>query len=476
MASSSGRAPTVVNPSTSPKPVGAPASALAARPSIARPRKPAEPMTLLERLHKAGYAFDFFQAVRLLEASDPQRMPVGFDGPPNSETVRFRAHVGLSFPPSVVFEVQAPGPEQPQTAMTVTFMGLTGPNGVLPRHYTETILRLDRDTKHPEKRALAAWLDVFNHRLISLFYRSWEKYRFYIAFERGSYDRDQPDPFHQCLLSLIGLGMAPFRHRLQVRTREAATASKVDERATIGDLVLLHYAGLFAQRPHSAIGLQTLLSDFFDLPVQIQQFRGRWLQLDPADQTRLGKSLGHCGLGEDAVLGERVWETEGQFRIRVGPLRQAQFDDLLPDASPDTNHGKSFFLLCHLTRLYVGPTLDFDVQLLLEPSDVPPCVLGVRPLDEHADRSSAISAGGDGNGHAAATASPVADSKRVPGGDVPAQKSGGLHLGWNSWVHNQPFAHAVDDAVFAGQEVFWLNGSQSADPSASAMPIQRTNR
>ena len=135
-------------------------------------------LSLEERLYEEGFAFDFFQAVRVLERLETKRRPIGYAGPPSAEGCALRALLSLSFPPSAVYEVERPTAALPLPAMTVTFLGLTGPSGVLPRHYTELLLRLDREAKGPEKHALRRWLDLFNHRLLSLFYRAWEKYRF----------------------------------------------------------------------------------------------------------------------------------------------------------------------------------------------------------------------------------------------------------------------------------------------------------
>ena len=88
---------------------------------------------LEEHLYEEGYAFDFFQAVRLLERLETARRPVGHAGPPSAEVARFRAYMSLSFPPSAVHEVSRPTSELPLPAVTVTFLGLTGPSGVLPR-------------------------------------------------------------------------------------------------------------------------------------------------------------------------------------------------------------------------------------------------------------------------------------------------------------------------------------------------------
>ena len=59
-------------------------------------------MTLIDQLFAEGYAFDFFQAVRVLERAYPKRRPVGRRFPPREEIVRFRAHLSLSFPPSSI--------------------------------------------------------------------------------------------------------------------------------------------------------------------------------------------------------------------------------------------------------------------------------------------------------------------------------------------------------------------------------------
>jgi type VI secretion system protein ImpH len=367
-------------------------------------------MTVTEQLFAEGYAFDFFQAVRLLARVDPRRRPVGGTTAPRDEIVRFRAHLSLNFPPSPIYEIQKQ-PEAPPL-MTVSFLGLTGPSGILPRHYTEMLIRLDREPpggrNAPERYLLRSWLDLFNHRMVSLFYRAWEKYRFFVVQERGEPFAKEPDTFTQALYSLVGLGLPPLRERLHV-----AHLVTVDEQpqqqtlAAIDDLALLYYGGLLAQRPRSAVGLRALLIDYFGLPIEVRQFHGRWLQLEADGLARLGAA--NCDMGLNCVAGERVWDVQGMIRLRVGPLRREQFDAYLPDQAP-TAQRKAFFLLCHLTRLYVGPELDFDVQLILRAEDVPACQL---------------------------------------------KDDGGLgaRLGWNTWLASEPRTRDADDAVFPGQEV-----------------------
>src|SRR5262249_34475701 len=131
-----------------------------------------EPRSAAARLFAEPFAFDFFQAMRVLERLFPDRAPVGRSGPLAREVARLHAHLSLSFPPSAIYDLALPENPNQMPAMTVTFLGLTGPSGVLPRHYTELLLRLEREAKGPEKRALRDWLDLFNHRLLSLFYRA----------------------------------------------------------------------------------------------------------------------------------------------------------------------------------------------------------------------------------------------------------------------------------------------------------------
>jgi type VI secretion system protein ImpH len=360
-----------------------------------------------QRLYDEGHAFDFFQAVRLLQRLRPDRVGAGLAGPPAREIVRFRALPSLNFPPSSIYELLPPTAEQPVPAMVVSFLGLTGPSGVLPRHYTEQILRQDRERKGEERRALREWFDLFNHRIISLFYRAWEKYRFWVPQEREEPMRGEPDLFTHALYCLIGMGTAGLRDRLRI---EAVEIGGEHRRllARVDDLSLLHYGGLLAQRKRNAAGLEALLEDYFGVPARVQQFVGQWLQLEPASQSCLGVDDGNGELGVNCVAGERVWDVQGKIRIRLGPLGYNRFLDFLPDPSPLPEH-KAFFLLVHLVRLYAGPQLDFDVQAVLRADAVPECQL--------------------------------------------TEEAPGARLGWNTWLTSQQPALDAGDALFVGEEI-----------------------
>ena len=380
--------------------------------------------TAYEHLTAAPYEFDFFSAVRVLSAASPELRLVGTDAPPATEVARFRPHLTLAFPPSQLVELLTPEPDDERTVplLTVAFLGLYGPSRVLPTHYTQLLLDTQRDVRGPERRSLRDWLDLFNHRFTSLFYRAWEKYRFYRSYERGDARRTDGDTFTTAVRSIMGLGSVGLGGRLTVRTggtggdrayrwvesRHADTDADRNDPAVlarIDDLGLLHYAGFFAQRPRNLTNLRLMLADYFGLPVQVESFHGQWLPVAEGGQMCFGM-VGT--LGVDAVVGERVWDLQAKFRVRLGPLSYPQFLDLLPDRAAERDR-KTIFLVTQLTRTYVGAEYDFDVQLVLRADAVPE----VKFTDEGV----------------------------------------GPRLGWNMWTISALPPAPLDDAVFEGEWV-----------------------
>jgi len=285
-----------------------------------------------------GYRFEFFQAVRLLERLEPEREPVGRDGPPSREVVRFHTKASLDFPASQIDEVRDAASGLPD--MTVAFFGMAGPIGVLPHTYTELLIERGRR----QDRALGDFLDLFNHRFLSFFYRAWEKYRFPVAYER-----DRKDPFTEYLFDLIGMGTAG----LQGRT-------------SVPDQGLLLYAGLIAQKPHSAAAIESILRHHFGVPARLLQFFPQWLVLDREYRAHLGAV--NSELGRSLVCGERVRNTQAKFRVRLGPMTLEKYLAFLPP-------GRLFPQVADLTRLLAGLEFDFDVQLVLAAAEVPGCHL-----------------------------------------------------------------------------------------------------
>ncbi|MFM2096746.1 MAG: hypothetical protein RIS70_3870, partial [Planctomycetota bacterium] len=272
--------------------------------------------SVAERLAKEPWRFDFFQAVRLLEQIDRERAGrgsneprslVGNDGPAARELARFHAVASHSFPAATVAALRGLDPqkiassstqatsEPAPVALDVPFIGLFGPQGVLPQHYTQLVI--DRTRK--KDFSLRDFLDIFNHRVISYFYRAWEKYRFAIGYERALLKQESDpaadeDLFTSCLFSLVGMAPPSLRGRMD-----------------FSDRILLYYAAHFTQRTRTAWALGAMIQDYFDVPTRIDQFRGQWLYLSAENQSKLSADVDadnlNNRLGMDVIVGDRVW-------------------------------------------------------------------------------------------------------------------------------------------------------------------------
>ena len=292
-------------------------------------------------LREEPWTFHFFQAVRLLERMYPERSGPGLFVHPSKEVVRFEVNTSTAFPASQIqaLEFVPAGPQR----MMINFFGLTGPLGVLPLFYSEYI----RERLRSKDRTLAAFLNMFNHRMVSLFYQAWEKYRFTVAYERGERDR-----LSYLLLDLIGLGTPGLQ-----------------DRQAVPDDSLLFYSGLLSLHTRSALALQQILADYFDVPVEVEQFVGAWHPLAPADQCEFddGNSFSEQ-LGTGAVVGDEIYDQMSGVRIRLGPLALGEYVDFLPE-------GSAYEPLRAITRFFAGGEIDFEVQLILKRDDVPACEL-----------------------------------------------------------------------------------------------------
>ncbi|HBY60839.1 MAG TPA: type VI secretion system baseplate subunit TssG [Solibacterales bacterium] len=303
---------------------------------------------LEDALRDDHWSFEFFQAVRLLARVFPSREPVGRFAPPEKEVVRFGAHNNVAFPASQIQSLQF-DPDGGQPLMRVNFFGLTGPMGVLPMAYTEFIA----ERKRAKDDTLESFFDIFNHRLLSLFYLAWEKYRFPVRFEHH-----REDAFSRSLMSLIGIG-----------------TTGLQDRQKVPDLALVFYTGLLSLAPKSALALEQILSDYFGVPAEVEQFVGSWYKLPVNDQCSLDKGLEYSeqvGLG--AVVGDEVWSHESRVRVRLGPMPLRRYRQFLPG-------GVAYEPLKALTKFFAGGEMQFEIQLVLERDEVPGLELGAPPDD-----------------------------------------------------------------------------------------------
>ena len=300
----------------------------------AHPRT-ADESILLERLFAEPWSFDFFQALHLLQRLQPERAPVGEFADPRQEVARLTTSPSVAFPAS---EIQSLNSATTPPKMAVNFLGLTGPQGMLPLAYSLYVAERVRAGDH----ALKEFLGIFDHRALSLFYRAWEKT--HVGVAHG----EKRDWLTKHLLELVGLGNEALRHRLPMK-----------------DEALLFYAGLLSLPTRPAGALEQLLADFFGVPVSVEQFVGAWYPLERATQSELGDDISESSqLGLGALAGDEIWDQQSRARVRIGPLTRKQYDEFLPG-------GSAHEPLRALTRLYTNDLIDFEIQLVLAEEEVP---------------------------------------------------------------------------------------------------------
>jgi type VI secretion system protein ImpH len=306
-----------------------------------------DPVNAEPRSPRAALRAEFFQSVRLIlaavQAGEGGRpVSIGGDTRPQDEPLRIGTAIGLRHPDAEMSLLSREGEMGPLT-MEVGFMGLTGPSGALPDHYSDRVVagRRARD------EGLARFLDIFNHRMLSHFYRAWAKYRLPVRF--GETGGDLSDPFSIALAALAGIARAG------------------------NDPRLLEIAGPLSRRIRSASALRRIISALFELPVEIVELAPRWIRIAPDEQTRLGSADAPEGryaqLGVNAVAGASVFDLAGRFRVRVGPLD-------LPTFRSFFDRGGLRDRMTETIRFAVGPNIDFDLQLVLRQDAVPRMNIG----------------------------------------------------------------------------------------------------
>src|SRR5215510_7265991 len=291
-------------------------------------------------LAEAPYRYDFYETMRRLECLYDTKPRWGQALRPIDEPIRLGQDPDLSFAPAPLASFEARNGGAPR--LQVRLFGLFGPNGPLPLHMTEYVRERLRLANDP---TLSRFFDIFNHRFLALFYRAWAQ-----AQPHVSRDRPTADRFTVYVGSL--LGMAPRASR---------------DRDALPDLAKFFHVGTLIRQARNAEGLTHILEHFFHVRVRLEEFVGHWMHLKVAERSALGSE--GAALGAGAVLGSRVWDRQHKFRVRLGPLTLAQYEDFLPGRS-------TLRKLVDWVRMYLSFELDWDVRLVLERSEVPKLTLG----------------------------------------------------------------------------------------------------
>lgn len=298
--------------------------------------------SLVEELKEKPYEFSFHQAVKLLEAIYPNRSKLGENVDPLGDVVQVKSRVYFSTPSSDIYAIKnlaldslsANDNNADQAQLTVNFISIASAHSPLPITYTEIIY----DRIRMRDYGMRDFLDIFNHRLVSMSYAIEKKHEL-------SLQNVLPE---NSVLGEILKGIAG------VLIQPLSPKSSISERS------ILNYVSLLWQKPRSAVGLEQILRDYFNVPVKVQQFIGKWQWILEEEKTCIGVlKKTYNTLGHEAVLGERYWDEEAGIHLHIGPLKRHNFHEFLPS-------GQAYKSLLHLVRLYLSLEWDFALSFTVE--------------------------------------------------------------------------------------------------------------
>lgn len=316
----------------------------------------------LERLFSGLAAdatrFDFYYALRHVDANMVSDAPLGRSPRPRNEPFRLTQHPSLMFAPSTLYQYREGVAANGLGRLSVHHFGLFGPNGALPQHLTEFV---QERILHYKDESMARFCDIFQHRMILLFYRAWADCQ-----AAASLDRPGRDHFSRYASSLVGLGQPSLQNR-----------------DAVPDHMKLHHAGHLVRLTRNPEGLTRSLAALLRVPVAMQEYCIQWLRLAEEDQTRLSSvaSAGDGGqhrielgtassrLGQGAIAGAKVPDAQHKFRLRIGAMSLTEFERYLPG-------GIRFTQVRDWVRNYIGIELAWDAQIVLKREEVPAVRLG----------------------------------------------------------------------------------------------------
>jgi len=314
---------------------------------------------VIERLLAEQYRFQFMQAVRILVSW------LGRNGVPGDEALeqvlRFQNSLCLAFPPSEI-EALSIDPQvcdgaagllaalqgqgaRPRITLTPAFIGFLGTGGTLPFHHTERIAAFQAQERDAGARA---FLDTFSHRMVALFYQAWGKYR--LEHQLDTQARDGLLPLLMALGGLRGEMFCGGAHG-------------------VGEDVAGYYAALLRTRPISASTVSRVLSDYFGVAIELEQFVGAWDYIPEHLLSTIGGA--NFRLGHGATLGVRLWRHDVRVRLNIGPLDRKGLERFLPKS-------QGAAALAKMLALFGVPNLQYEVRLILSQACIGPLVLTTR--------------------------------------------------------------------------------------------------
>jgi type VI secretion system protein ImpH len=286
--------------------------------------------------HDKPWQAGFLSLLRTISARTSGAPAPGTARLPREESFRIGQQPSMAFAPR---EIASLGTRNGRLDIKLFGLGLWGPQGPLPLHMTETAYTR---TESHQDHTLVRFTDLFHHRALSLFYRAWAS-----SQATAALDRPEDDHFSFYIASLMGIDPREAQQScLATHARFSASAHLVRE----------------ARNPD---GIAAALSQYFGVPMIVEEFVSHWIRIDQAEHTKIGIPGPQAIMGEGALLGEVIPDQQYKFRLVVGPLDLDQYLRLTP-------HGEDLPVFVEWVRAFVGHEYDWEVKLLVKPRAAPP--------------------------------------------------------------------------------------------------------
>jgi type VI secretion system protein ImpH len=219
-----------------------------------------------------------------------------------------------------------------------------------------------------------AFLDQFNHRVATLLYRAWKKYRYPIGYRAGARDERSRD-----LLALAGFGIGDKpRHAGLPASRVLALLGLLNQRTRTAE-------GLTGAVALTVPGAQVEIEDFYPVWTKVADP----MRLKPAGANLSGPNA-HAPqrLNRSTVMGKRVLYRSKAVKITLRPKTPAQAQALFPG-------GQLHQDLMGMLRIYVGTKADVILRMRLRAADAPVLRL---PSSQHSSRAPDVADSDDEGG------------------------------------------------------------------------------
>ena len=276
---------------------------------------------------------DFVAMVRLLENLHVEKPRVGTSSRVSEDIVRLSQHVTLGFRGTSLQALEKTS-GQHEYRLFCNFMGLLGSNGPMPLHYTEYA---DQRARHHNDPTFKEFLDIFNQRMLCLFYRACVQFDPMVNL-----DRPRNNNFHEFAGALSGI--VPIA---------------ASERDAMPDAAKHFYVGWLATKTKSPDGLVAMVQDYFQFKTSVKEFAGDWLNLPLSSRSVLGVPDKPAMLGSTTYIGKRVWGITHRFVLSIGPLDWSEFNAFKPGS-------RLLSELKDLVRNYLGDEWAWELELQIE--------------------------------------------------------------------------------------------------------------